>query len=468
MPLLSTPLSVHDLQQLTHSHSHQDHDDDDTEDVADLLLKRDLTTAHLRRRYTLEDKYDVVTKVQDDGTNKKEVAEQFGINKATLNAWLRQKKSIIKQCKGVQERQRFSYQQKHEILSKIKADKSNKKEIIDAFGVKKHTLNTWLRHRVDIARTSEDLPARKANYHSAIWRIYQGVDAFFAENQMREGKDRINITGCVLGIHANKIKEELLERHAKQEIVLDDQELKHLTKFKGSDSWGRKYAQAKGWRGPEYQNTGNHASTSMMIHHQHDDDDDDEDEVGDASDALEQHAAHHQHHQEQLGGLSVNHDNNSDNNMNNNSGIVMNSMDNGIKPDESYGYHMYAHNIQQMAPNHLTVPQPNSIDPLSNLQHSHMHHPQQPLLAVNDNSMPPPTMLSQHQQVMQQQMQHHHHQSMHQQQAMQHHIQHMGAQHTLDNSLVGHDPNHTMGMPQPQPLQQPPNVADPRSYNTFV
>lgn len=472
---LSTPMAMHNTTDLQLNGNDDEHEDEDT----DLLLKKDLTaTALLRRRYTLEDKYDVVTKVKDDGTNKKEVAEQFGINKATLNAWLRQKKSIIKQCKGVQERQRFSYLQKHEILSKIKQDKSNKKEIMEAFGIKKHTLNTWLRNRTDIARTSEDLPARKANYHSAIWRIHDGVDAFFAENQLRHGKDRINITGYVLGVHANKVKDELLERHTNKEIVLDEQELKHLMKFKGSDSWGRKYAKAKGWRGPEYRKDaraiedGNHTNDRILIHHRHHHHHDD------ASDALEQHAAHHQHHQQQ-------HDSN--NNMMINNRDAANMDTSNSKSDESFGYHMYAHNIQQMTPNHLTMPQTNNnntIDPLANnMQHPHMHHPQQQqqLHSSNDNTMAPPNMLSQHQQqqqVMQQQMQqqphHHHHQTMQQQQTMQHHMQHVGEQqHTLDHTIVGHDP--TMGMPQQQSLPPvhlhtdlPPNVPDPRSYNSFV
>ncbi|GAX26156.1 hypothetical protein FisN_18Hh272 [Fistulifera solaris] len=477
VPLSTTVMALPDLS-LTHG-NHDNEDDNDTDDAADLLLKKDLASTLSRRRYTLEDKYDVVTKVKDDGTNKKEIAEQFGINKATLNAWLRQKKSIIKQCKGVQERQRFSYQQKHEILSKIKQDKSNKKEIMDAFGIKKHTLNTWLRHRTDIARTSEELPARKANYHSAIWRIHEGVDAFFAENQMRQGKDRINITGYVLGVHANKVKEELLERHANKEIELDEQEVKHLMKFKGSDSWGRKYAKAKGWRGPEFRKGGRdgdddenpHSSSTILIHHHH------HHPMEDTSDNLEQHAAHHSHHHHrpQHGGLGAS--------AIDSTSLNLSNMDNGHKSDESYGYHMYAHNIQQLtASHHLTMAQASSIDPLNNLQHVQMHHQQQ-LHSSNDNAMSQANMLAQHQQqqALQQQIQQQqlHHQTLQQQQqTMQHHIQQLGEQHSIDhNTLVGHDPSLAMGMSQQQSLQQQSshlhsdmssNVPDPRSYNTYV
>lgn len=417
----------------------------------DLFLKKDA-----RRRYTLEDKFDIVTKVKDDGANKKEVAEQFGINKATLNAWLRQKKTIIKQCKGVQERQRFSYQEKHEILSKVKLDKSNKKEIMETFGIKKHTLNTWLRHRTDIARTSEDLPTRKANYHSPIWRIHQGVDAFFAQNQMRQGKDRINITGYLLGVHANKVKDELLERHASKELVLDEQELKHLLKFKGSDSWGRKYAKAKGWRGPEYRKQARETGeTPNLMNHHH---------VADASDAMGQHVVHLQQHI----GLT-NHD--SHDNSNN-------------KPDDSYGYHMYAHNLQ-MEPNHLPMPQSNRMEPISNMQqhmhqqhhshsqqHQHQQHQHQQSHPSNANTnMPQQDMLSQQQQQQIQRQQQIQQQQQTMQQQIQHHMQHMGEPHNMGSNLPM-DPNeNTMGMSQSQPnlhTTLSPNLQDPRSYNSFL
>uniref|UniRef100_A0A7S4QU66 4-hydroxy-4-methyl-2-oxoglutarate aldolase n=1 Tax=Ditylum brightwellii TaxID=49249 RepID=A0A7S4QU66_9STRA len=116
--------------------------------------------------------------------------------------------------------------------------------IAKKYGVNRKTIHRWKKSKDKFVELVEErsMGKYKRVYNDPLAKVKDAVDSFYKRTLLMPPDQRLPVTGSIIAATAMQAVEDLLAKHAK-EPFLAQEEVEEMTKFKGSESWGRATAQ---------------------------------------------------------------------------------------------------------------------------------------------------------------------------------------------------------------------------------